>query len=149
MSPAEGFHEKRPTRLRMLGNKFWDFPAEMKDTELVVLAACYTADTNWSDGGVLKSMIDVCVDRGADIAIGWKGRADVHKINLFLKTLFDLQATKDPVTGLLPDLGDSIRFASEKAKSEEGPILVVTGSGTDLRTVFLRDLPRYGKRRNR
>ena len=149
-SPLRSERPDEPKLKKAFENRFYDFPASMENTELVVIGACWSAKplNPWPGGPNkgMKSMIDVCAARGADVSIGWTGLAVVSKVQNFLKVMIDHQASRDPVTGKYPSLDDSIDLARNDAGSVEpnSEIKVVLGYLADPKKIRLGDLPRYG-----
>ncbi len=148
-SPLRAVRPFEPKLEKAFDRRFYDFPASMENNQLVVLGACWSAKplNPWPGGpNGDRSMIDVCASRGADVAIGWSGLAHVKIVQEFLKVALDHQATKDPITGKLPSLSDSIDEARRRVGSplDGTDIRVVLGYLADPKKIHLGDLPSYG-----
>ncbi|KAF0246234.1 MAG: hypothetical protein FD180_865 [Planctomycetota bacterium] len=131
---------------KALGDRSIDFPKHMKNTELVILNSCCTASPITGAEGNLKgkSLIDVCRDRGADVAIGWVRVELASTFTDFATALFQDQEKKN---GTFHTLRESIKAGRDKveAPDDDSIVRVVTAPGVDTTNVRMADLPRYGK----
>ncbi|MBI3099379.1 MAG: hypothetical protein HYY93_14230 [Planctomycetes bacterium] len=139
---------KKDPWLASLKKHVYDFPQQMRETQLVVIGACWSAAPLPVVHGNLKgkSMLDVCVDRGADVAIGWIDSAAPGHAKKFLKVLFQHQGADDPATGKPESLERSFNdtLTEVGVPEDSSEIKIKKANGIDPSTISLRDLPRYG-----
>jgi hypothetical protein len=146
ISPLVGMGYK-DNDTKKAGNGAHDFPASMADSEFVLLGACWSARPMTPAIAAGKSMLQVCIDRGADVAVGWVGICDSAKGKDFLKTLVEDQASVGSA-GEHPSLDSSLDVALDKiGVPHDGSVVkILHGTDADPDKISFGDLPRFGRK---